>query len=312
MSKWIKSRSPGSTLDAYSPPGPIENEAKCSEFWEFLSKTFNHHDEFYTVMNLQERRITHLHGLKTWLGHQEPVVDGVEGVALDYLSQYVHPLLREWYELFLHAAILHFTDIETKYLASRIVISIPMRHETQGYELFKQMVMPFGRTAQGKIVSLVSSYTSFGPFRNEPMRMKFYKRAVEEGPDLYTAVETKIRAAVKLEKGHPKMTRKYSAILAIMRDLQLVKIEPTAEWIVRKREGLDDKVRVDPEKIKSMSEDLREMKWRLNNFLQVRPLLKKVPSADLAHFLENEDPVAVISFYEQSGITRLIDGYRGL
>ncbi|HEV2478597.1 MAG TPA: hypothetical protein VGS79_02990 [Puia sp.] len=309
MSKWIQSRKPGTTLEAYIPPGPIENESKCSRFWKFLSKVFDHHEEAYTVTDLQEKRITHLHGVKTWLGHEEPMVDGPEPVPLNYLSQHVHPLLRGWYELFLHSAILHFTEINTEYLVSRIVISIPLWHATQGYVLVKQMVMPFGRTLEGKIVSLVNSYTIFGPYRNEPMRMKFYKGAEEEEKPMYAAVEARIGKAIRLVKGHPKMTPKYSEILGIMRGLYLKGIEPTAELIAQERLG--DEARLDAEKIKSMNEDLRDMKERLNNFLQVRVLLKKVPSADLAHFLEYGDAVAVISFYEQSGIARLIDGYKG-
>ena len=309
MSGWISSGIPGDILNAYKFTEPIENEAACSRFWGFIKK-FNHHEEYYTVMNLQEKRITDLYGLGTWLGYAEPAVGGEAGVPLNYIAQYVHPLLRVWYECFLNAAIIRFTEIETEYLASRIVINFPLRHEKLGYVLVKQMVMPYGRTSRGKIVSLISSFSLFGQFRNEEMSVKFYKGEKEDASVGWNAVEAKILKAVKFKKQCPKLTRKHHDILRIIREFHLEGTTPTAELIARKRLGKFEVI--DGEKIKNMNEDLKEMKLRLNNFLEVGPLLKKTPSADLAHFLKNEDALTVISFYAQSGLSRLIDPLRGL
>ena len=307
MRSWIQTNTLGDDLKKYAPGDTIDNKSDCDKFTGFLTR-YDHHEEAYTVTDLQEKRITWTHGINNWLGYNDLPIDpkAHSGFPLNYITQKVHPPLREWYEIFLNAATLVFTEIGTRYLASRIVISCPMylgnkeNPDKNGPSvLIKHMAMPLGYRSKN-IGSFVNSYTVFGQYRFEPLKLRLFNGVVELTSEEYEKVENKIISAITWKKRVPQLTKKHLEILEVFRELSKDGALPKTKLITKMYKG-----EATNELVKNMGDDLGDIKQRLNLILGVPILIDGIPPTDIGHFLQSRDPIQVLSFYEQSGLTRL-------
>jgi hypothetical protein len=168
--------------------------SKREEFRRVL-EWFNHHDEFYTETDLKLQKITWAKGINSWLGYADPIINEKSKPSLDYISEFVHPVVKNWYNIFTKAAILIFTQIDTnkvKNVKSRFVITIPVMKENGQYVLIRQMSMPFGKDDKGRLVSFINSYTVFGAYRGEPMKLEVYDEGNNLKEDIYKQIEDQV------------------------------------------------------------------------------------------------------------------------
>jgi len=161
-------------LEAYAEKAgqPSNMSEHRPEFKKQLQVFFDHHDEFYTETDLTNGCLSWAYGLKNWMGHADPRTEGKD--RNDYLVQYVHPILQDWYRCIVMALTMVFTERKVHYLRSRFTISVPMRDKRGDYHLVKQMAMVFGKDEKKKVVSFINSFTIFGAYLGEPLDLQFF------------------------------------------------------------------------------------------------------------------------------------------
>jgi len=141
------------------------------DFPGFL-RFFGHHDEAYVISDLKSNQITWTLGIEKWLGYLE---GEKTPLRIDFMSQYVHPFLRDWYQIINDAATLVLAGHPTKFLKSRFVLSVPMKKRDNKYVLVKQMSMPFEYDEEGKVGKFLTSFTLFDQYRGEPMSLELFE-----------------------------------------------------------------------------------------------------------------------------------------
>lgn len=279
----------------------VNNKAHRKRFKEVLV-AFDHHDELYTETDLRLRRITWSHGVKKWLGHDDPEINTT---PIDFISEYVHPLVRDWYKAFENAATLTFTQKQYTYLKSRYTIMVPVRNANGQYVLIKQMSMPFGFDKDGQLVSFINSFTLFGTYRGgEPLKLEVY-----EGPDrvndgTYDHIENLIYPCIRLHK-KDNLTQSFFSIIDIIRELKENGEAVNSRNISKHFKGLK-RTEI---KRESATTYLNRIRLRLTSlFLENLPReeKKKIIKEQLPNF---KDPLQLIDYFEQSGILNLLRKY---
>lgn len=176
VSKRIRSRALSNDLSA--PIKEHQNQLKTIKetHKEFLRrlKWYNHHEEFYTLVNLKKAKITWSHGIRTWLGHD---TGRRSALKLDFITELIHPLLRDWYKTYQDAAFLVMAKNKTalKELEYRFVVTVPIKKADGTYVMVKQMSMPYEYDKNNKVVTFINSYTLISKFQYMPMQVEFFR-----------------------------------------------------------------------------------------------------------------------------------------
>ncbi len=139
---------------------------------------FNHHDEGYLRIDLSIGKVTWSHGIKTWLGYED--FDGAP-LPLNHLSDHVHPFVRDFYRLYINAALLGFAEHHFRQCGGQATgnfvlwVYIPLKIAHQGYKLVKVMLMPFDLDQDKKVFTFLQSFTLNETYHQEPMYPVFYQ-----------------------------------------------------------------------------------------------------------------------------------------
>lgn len=249
----------------------------------------NHHDEVCTRTNLRDNTITWSLGIKTWLGYQ----DGTEKEPLpgNYLSQLVHPFLRNFYQLSINAALLVMTHQKTTALAYRFVLMVPMRNSDGKYLLVKQITAPFDYDKDGQIATCLNSYTIVGDYRLEIMKIDFFQ-ADKELKGWQQDLRTRIAACIKIDDNY-RLNNIHRNVINAIRSLRLEKKAITGKELARKIPGRR-KVKIKPNTAVVYQ---RMLAKRLVELMQHDR--QKEPKS---LFPESAKPSKIIEFFEGSGL----------
>ena len=131
-----------------------------------LIKELDHHDDFYTIVNLKLYQIVWDFNLEKHLGCKFLNKEGL------YLNKLVHPLLKEWHLIF--AAGMYYgvfkkglSNILNK--KNRYVINIPVQKQNGKYMSVKQMSMPFQFDERGNMVSYINCFSIIEEYEGQPL-----------------------------------------------------------------------------------------------------------------------------------------------
>jgi hypothetical protein len=262
-------------------------ECHDTRFLNFLVK-FDHHDECYALTDLKSRDITWSHGINKWLGYKDATP--AEPLAIGYLTQFVHPFLRDWYQMCTNAAMLTLTNLPTTSLRSRFVVNVPMRMANGQLLLVKQMSMPLDYDPDGKIVNFMDSYMLVGEYRQEPMKMAFYLNQ-EEQERMQQQFQKYVSSCVKIHPNY-RLTTIHTRVIDGIRSLRANGEKVTSRSLADKI-GTPDKP-VEPNTAVKYQKKLRE---RLIELMQHDREKERIP-----FFPSATKHLNAIDFFDESGI----------
>jgi hypothetical protein len=139
-------------------------------------KWLKHYDEYYTIVNLKENKITWTYGIENYLGYNTEIIQK-EGVL--FFRDIIHPFLREWHNLFTYAALYMFRAKalgKIQIRKSRYIINIPVKKKNDNYVFVKQMLLPFQEDENGNIISYLNVYSIVDEYRGQPLRPRFFEK----------------------------------------------------------------------------------------------------------------------------------------
>lgn len=148
----------------------------------------SHHDEFYTLYNLKDQKLTWCFGMDTYMGYTHRT-KGME--KTEFYLGLIHPFIAEWATLFIagmYSGLLHKKFKNVDYLAFRYIVHLPMRKKNGKYMLVKQISMPFEFDSNGRMISHISSHFIIDKYKGEPLKPRIFyqgKRMLENEKILF-------------------------------------------------------------------------------------------------------------------------------
>jgi hypothetical protein len=276
----------------------VNNIEHRKRFKEVLV-AFDHFDELYIETDLKSRHITWSHGVNKWLGHPDPEIDKT---PLNFMADYVHPLIRDWYEAYVNAATLTFTKKQCNYLKSRFTITMPVRKANDEYVLIKQMSMPFGFDENNNLVSFIHSFSIFGTYSREPVKLEIFEGHEKMEDGTYHDIEDLIHSCISLRSENNLSKTLFSIIDNINQLKQKGEVVNTRN-LSKHFKGLKRAKVADESTAKYLNRIRKHLMWVLR--------LDHLPQEDKKNYQKKylpnyENALELIDYFEQSGILNLL------
>ena len=282
-------------------------DERLDRFRKFL-RSFRHHDEAYTETDLKTGKIGWSLGVHKWLGHRDPS-DGIS--PIDYMEQFAHPFIQDWYRYYVKAITLAFIRRTTTYLESRFTITVPMKNHKGEWLLVKVMSMPFGKTKDGQLVSMINSFSLFGTYQGEALKMQISdaNQRIPDGDESYKDFRRLMAGCMDFGQ-HPNLTEncfKYGAIIRSLMERQQ-EITLGAVWEAYNRRY--NKPGSEPVDVTAVNKGIRTMRNRLTELLG-SDLLTAEDIAPWQQFRKDQrNHFPLIQFCVESGIVDLFKTYK--
>jgi hypothetical protein len=206
---------------------PFDEESLVPKFKRLLKKV-NHHEDFFIETDLKSGKFSWNYGIQKCLGYTATEHQQLEG---DFISEKVHPVVREWYTIYVQAITWLFTHIKTQPLASRFTITVPVKHKDDHYILCKQMSMPFAHDKRKKWVSFLNSYSMFGAYQGEPLKLRIHLGDRKAEDKMHKEMENLIYRCLDVDTG-VNLTNPQFSMIEIYADLKHKGAELTSKSVV--------------------------------------------------------------------------------
>ena len=281
----------------------VADADRLQRFREFLEK-YRHHDEACVESDLQKGTVAWSLGVEKWLGHPEPTRGETE---IDYMEQFTHPFIQDWYKYYVKAITLAFTNRKITYLESRFTITVPMKNSRDQWLLVKIMSMPFGLTKDNELMTIVSSYSIVGTYRGESMVMEIWDadNKIPHTDDSYTEFRQLVAGCMHVRRQlrlTPNCYR-YAAIIRALTEEQK-KVDLDTVWKAYKKKHKKDVSK------NAVTKGIREMRDRLIKLLGTGQLTDDDIAPWQPFRPDHEDHFPLIQFCVESGIIDLFKTYK--
>lgn len=199
------------------PGKPVEkiDSGKNGQLLQRIT-ALDHHDDFYTIVDLRQYQIVWEFNLEKQLGCK--LLDNKAG----FINKMVHPLLREWHLIFaggMFYGILNNALINKGNMKSRYVIHIPIRKQNGKYMLVKQISMPFQFDVHGSMVSYINCFSIIEEYKGQPLnpRILFGNKKDRHENRCLTEFSNKFLILSRKDNLTPSLFRIIKEILRIKR-----------------------------------------------------------------------------------------------